>query len=129
MEQLFVVPEDQHNDLVIRAYRQRGYDEEEARLAARMCADATRHGNRTHNALKALHLDEHFGTGIGAWKPGATVEIRPSRFRAAQAWNANGKLGQAVAYQAFDACIDMAEDFGVGVVAVDNATHYLWGGG
>ena len=63
MEDFYVVPEDQHNQLVIRAYQHRGYTEEEARLATRMCADATRHGNRTHNAIKALHLDEMFGTG------------------------------------------------------------------
>jgi len=129
MEDFFVVPEPLHNELVISAYQKRGYTEEEAAAAARMCADATRHGNRTHNALKALHLDERFGSGIGSWKPGAEIEVRPSKFKAAQSWNGNHKLGQAIAYKAFDACIEMADEYGVGVVAVDNATHYLWGGG
>ncbi len=129
MDEFFVVPEEQHNQLVINAYQKRGYTEEEARLAARMCADATRHGNRTHNALKALHLDEMLGSGIGAWTPGAEIEVRPSKFKAAQSWNGNHKLGQAIAYKAFDTCMELADEYGVGVVAVDNATHYLWGGG
>ncbi|RFC42281.1 MAG: L-2-hydroxycarboxylate dehydrogenase (NAD+) [Verrucomicrobia bacterium] len=129
MEEFRIVPESLHNDLVTRAYQHRGYTAEEAALATRMCADATRHGNRTHNALKALHLDHLFGTGIGEWKPGAQIEVRPTRFPSVQHWNANRKIGQAVAYQAFDTCIELAETYGVGVVAVDNATHYLWGGG
>ncbi|MEO0445499.1 MAG: Ldh family oxidoreductase [Verrucomicrobiota bacterium] len=129
METFYVVPESAHAELVSRAYRHRGYDDEEAALATRMCADATRHGNRTHNAIKALHLDHLFGTGIGAWKPGAAIDVRESRFKATQSWNANHKIGQAVAYKAFDACMKMADEFGVGAVSVDHATHYLWGGG
>ncbi len=129
MEEFHVVPEAQHEALVVAAYQSRGYTEEESRLAARMCADATRHGNRTHNALKALHLDEVLGSRAGAWQPGASIEVRPSRFKAVQSWNGNHKLGQAIAYQAFDTCMQLADEYGVGVVAVDNATHYLWGGG
>ncbi len=129
METFHVVPEALHNDLVHRAYRARGYDETEAQSAVRLCAEATRHGNRTHNALKALHLDDLFGTGIGAWRPGARIEVKPTRFKACQVWDGNRKLGQAIAYEAFETCINLADEFGVGAVAVDNATHYLWGGG
>src|SRR5665811_1655408 len=39
------------------------------------------------------------------------------------------RLGQAVAYEAMDTCMKLADKFGVGIVSVDNATHYLWGGG
>ncbi len=34
-----------------------------------------------------------------------------------------------VAFEAMEACRAMADEFGVGIVAVDNAFHYLWGGG
>ncbi len=128
-EDFYIVPEEAHNVLVETAYQSRGYSFEEATLATKMCAEATRHGNRTHNALKGLHLDEELGSGIGNWVPKAEIEVRPSRFKATESWNANRKIGQAVAYKAFDRCIEMAEEFGVGVVSVDNATHYLWGGG
>jgi L-2-hydroxycarboxylate dehydrogenase (NAD+) len=61
--------------------------------------------------------------------PGAAIEERPSRFSAARVWNANRKLGQPTAYRAIEAAIDLAERHGVGTVSVDNAFHYLWGGG
>jgi L-2-hydroxycarboxylate dehydrogenase (NAD+) len=128
-ETYYVVPESQHNALVAAAYRHRGYHADEAAEGARFCAEASRHGIRTHNALKALHLDHLFGSGSQGCVPGAVIEERPSRFAAAKIWNANKKLGQSVAYRAMDAAIALADQYGVGLVSVDNAFHYLWGGG
>ena len=70
-----------------------------------------------------------FGSKVGRWTPGAKIEKLPSRFAAAEIWNGHNKLGQAVAYEAMDTCMKLADKFGVGMVSVDNATHYLWGGG
>lgn len=128
-ETFYVVPEPVHNNLVEAAYRHRGFDPEEASAAARFAAYATRHGVRTHNALKALHLDHLFGSGSMGCQPAARIERMESRFSSAEIWNANRKLGQAVAYEAIEACIRMADRTGVGMVSVDNAFHYLWGGG
>jgi L-2-hydroxycarboxylate dehydrogenase (NAD+) len=128
-EVFYVVPESQHNALVEAAYRHRGYLADEAAEGARFCAQATRHGIRTHNALKALHLDHLFGSGSKGCVPGAQIEERPSRFAAAKIWNANKKLGQSVAYRAMDAAMKLADQYGTGTVSVDNAFHYLWGGG
>jgi L-2-hydroxycarboxylate dehydrogenase (NAD+) len=124
-----VVPESDHHALVAAAYRHRGYQADEAAEGARFCAEASRHGIRTHNALKALHLDHLFGSGSHGCVPGAVIEEQPSRFPAARIWNANRKLGQSVAYRAMDAAIELADRYGVGIVSVDNAFHYLWGGG
>jgi len=128
-EVFYVVPEAQHNALVEAAYRHRGYHADEAGEGARFCAQATRHGIRTHNALKALHLDHLFGSGSHGCVPGAQIEERPSRFPAAKIWNANKKLGQSVAYRAMDTAMQLADQYGTGTVSVDNAFHYLWGGG
>ena len=129
-ETFHVVPEETHNTLVAAAYRHRGYTEDEARDAARFCAEAARHGIRTHNAIKALHLDHLFGSGASGCVPGAEIEVLPhGRFPATAVWNANRKLGQSVAYRAMEACMEMADQYGVGIVSVDNAFHYLWGGG
>ncbi len=125
----FVVPEEKHRALVEAAYRHRGYGPDEAEQAARFCAEATRHGIQTHNAIKALHLDHLFGSGSQGCVPGAEIRELPGRFEAAQVWDANKKLGQAVAYRAIDRCIELADKYGVGTVSVDNAFHYLWGGG
>ncbi|MDE3068993.1 MAG: Ldh family oxidoreductase [Verrucomicrobiota bacterium] len=128
-ETYYIVPKEKHDVLVTRAYLSRGYDAGETAAGARFCSSASYYGIRTHNAIKALHLDELFGSRVGRWKPGAKIEKLPSRFAAAEIWNAHFKLGQAVAYEAMDACMKLADQFGVGMVSVDNATHYLWGGG
>jgi LDH2 family malate/lactate/ureidoglycolate dehydrogenase len=128
-ETFYVVPEEQHNALVAAAYKKRGYSTQEAVAGARFCAEATRHGIRTHNALKALHLDHLFGSGSEGCKPKAKIEKIKTRFRGAQVWNANRKLGQATAYAAIETAIKLADKYGVGMVSVDNAFHYLWGGG
>ena len=125
----FIVPAEKHDNLVARAYRARGYSREEANAGARFCHSAARHGIRTHNALKALHLDDLFGSKVGRWTPGATIERLHSRFAAAEVWDGHHKLGQAVAYEAMDRCMQLADEYGIGMVSVDNATHYLWGGG
>ena len=125
----FIVPETQHNALIEAAYRHRGLDADEAREGAIVCADASRHGIRTHNGIKALHLDHLFGSGSKGCVPGAKIEEMSSKFAAAKIWNANRKLGQSTAYRAMNEAIRLADIYGVGTVSVDNAFHYLWGGG
>jgi L-2-hydroxycarboxylate dehydrogenase (NAD+) len=125
----YVMPVELHDAIVSAAYRKRGYTADEAKAAATTGASASRHGIKTHNAIKALHLDEHFGSRAGGCKPGATIEKLPSKFKAVGRWNANRKLGQAVALEAMGECMKLADEFGIGAVAVDNAFHYLWGGG
>ncbi|MFZ1057128.1 MAG: Ldh family oxidoreductase, partial [Opitutaceae bacterium] len=128
-ETYFIIPEAKHNALTEAVYRRRGYLPDEAADGARLCAEASRHGIRTHNAIKALHLDHLFGSGSKGCVPGAQIQEVPSRFEAARCWNANRKLGQSTAYRAMDTAIALAEKYGIGSVSVDNAFHYLWGGG
>jgi len=128
----YVIPVGKHNEIVNGAYRKRGYSAEESTQAVRACELAARHGIKTHNALKAVHLDDLFGSGNKSnpgCVPGATIIKKPSKFEAAQKWNANRKLGQAVAFEAMDTAKSLADKYGVGIVSVDQAFHYLWGGG
>ena len=129
MSDFLTVSREAHDQLVIAAYKSRGYNDEEAALGTKLAAEAARHGIRTHHALKALHLDHLFGSAIGGCVPGAEIEVLPSRFPASEIWNANKKLGQAVAYRAIDRAIELADQYGIAQIAVDNAFHYLWGGG
>ena len=128
----FILPIQQHNRIVEAAYRKRGFTADEAGQAARFSQLTAWHGIKTHNALKAIHLDDHFGSGNPrkpGCVPGARIEKLPTKYKAVQKWNAHRKLGQAVAYEAMDTCMALADEFGVGVVSVDQAFHYLWGGG
>jgi ureidoglycolate dehydrogenase (NAD+) len=129
MTKTYVMPVKMHNDLVVAAYLHRGYTQEEAEAGARFSELTAWHGIKTHNAIKALHLDELFGSKAGGCKPGAKIEKLASKYRAVQKWNANRKLGQAVAFEAMETGMKLADEFGIGVVTVDNAFHYLWGGG
>ncbi len=124
-----VLPAAQHNDLIHKAYTHRGYLPDEAADATRFCEMAARHGIRTHNGIKALHLDHLFGSATGGCKPGAEIKVINKPFAASQIWDAQLKLGQAVAFRAMDTCMKLADQYGVGQVSVDNAFHYLWGGG
>jgi len=126
---LYIVPEEVHARVVRAAFLQRGFSDAEADSMGRICGAASRHGIQSHNAIKALHLDDLFGSKQGGCVPGVSIEVIDSRFRASSVWNANLKCGPAVAFQAMDECIRMADEFGTGMVAVDNAFHYLWGGG
>ncbi len=125
----YVMPVEVHNNLIAAAYQKRGYSREEAEQGARFCELASWHGIKTHNGIKALHLDHLFGSAKGGCVPRAQIEKLPSKFAAVQRWNAHKKLGQAVAFEAMDACMEMADKYGSGTVAVDEAFHYLWGGG
>ncbi|MEM7146604.1 MAG: Ldh family oxidoreductase [Verrucomicrobiota bacterium] len=126
-----LVPTDSHNSLVQAAYQQRGFSEPEAAAGAQFAALAATHGIRTHNALKALHLDDLFGSKCTPQGciPGAEAEKIDSPFQASEVWNANRKLGQSIAFDAINRCIELADQFGIAQVSVDNAFHYLWGGG
>ncbi|MDC0088185.1 Ldh family oxidoreductase [Akkermansiaceae bacterium] len=125
----YLILENEHNALIEKAFQDRGFNVEESRAAAEIAAVATTHGNSTHNALKALHLDELLGSARGNCVPGANIIKHENRFAAAEVWDAQKKLGQLVAREAFERCIEMAEKYGVGIVSVDNAWHYLWGSG
>ena len=128
-ETFHVVPVATHEAIVRGAYIKRGFDVAEAEHAARLATAATRHGIRTHNAIKALHLDELFGSKAGGCTPQAAIKKLPTKFKAAEIWDGNKKLGQAVAWEAIETCMKLADTYGTGTVSIDNAFHYLWGGG
>ncbi len=129
MSEFLTISRQAHDQLVSAAYQSRGFSKDEAALGTKLAGEAARHGIRTHHALKALHLDHLFGSAIGGCVPGAEVEVLSSRFAGSEIWNANKKLGQAVAYQAIDRAIELADEYGIAQISVDNSFHYLWGGG
>jgi len=125
----FVMPVEQHDQIIVSNFRKRGYSESEAQGMAKCGRMASWHGIRTHNGIKAVHLDDHLGSKVGAYVPGAEIDVLPHRFKAFERWNGNRKSGPAIAWAAMDRASELANEFGVGMVVVDNATHYLWGGG
>lgn len=125
----YVVDRKQHDELVAKLYMARGFDAEESAVAARYAGFASWHGIRTHAALKALHLEHLFGQSAGLAKPGAKIERIDSPYKAVVKLNGHYKLGQPIASEAMRICCELADEYGVGMVAVDQPFHYLWGGG
>lgn len=129
MSDYIVVSRAKHDSLVAEAFLKRGFQPDEVAPGVYLCAEAARHGIRPHIALRALFNDHLFGSKTGGCLPGASIEVTTSRFAASETWNANRKFGPAVAYKAIDRAIDMANEFGIGQIAVDDASPFLWIGG
>ena len=122
----YIVPEDTHNQLVEQAYAARGFDVEEQKSppAFPPMPPAT---VSVPQCIKSPAPGRSLWLKTGGCTPSATIERIPGRFSASEVWNCNKKLGQAVAYQAIDRCIELADQHGIGQVAVDQAFHYLGG--
>ena len=88
-----VMPGEVHDRIVAAAFRHRGYTRMRRQPGRGFRSMASLHGIRTHNAIKALHLDEHFGSKAGGCKPGAAIEKLPGKYKAVQRWNANRSWG------------------------------------
>ena len=128
----YVLPVQTHDTIIGAGYKKRGYDAQEISCATHICRLAAWHGIKTHNGIKALQLDDHLGSSlkpVPGCVPGAVVIKEPSKFEACQKWIANRMLGQAVAMDAMQTATQLADKYGVGIVCVDQAFHYLWGGG
>ena len=70
----------EHLDEKIEELVAAGMSSKEAEAAARFSHLTAWHGIKTHNAIKALHLDEHFGSKAGGCKPGAKIAKLPTKF-------------------------------------------------
>lgn len=120
---------DEHKNLVYSFFHGRGYDSEECESMVKICHDAAAHGIRSHNAVKAIHLEKLFGSQVGGCIPGAKIEKYNGNFPSVEIWDSNKKLGPSVAYQAISRCIEIASTQGIGMIIIKNSWHYLWGGG
>jgi L-2-hydroxycarboxylate dehydrogenase (NAD+) len=131
-DERFVVSPDQHTELIKAAFMARGYSEEESLVVAEFCTKASWNGVSSHNGLKAIAVDDVFGAGNKHGQgsvPGNTYKKLLSQFKAVERWDANRCCGFVVARDAMRQAMALADEYGVGVVSVDNAFHYLWGAG
>jgi ureidoglycolate dehydrogenase (NAD+) len=87
------IPLDLHRSIVESEFKKRSYTQEEATEIVNLCEKAALAGIRTHNGLKAIHLDEHHGSKVGICKPNSQIEKLPTKFKAVEKWNANRKHG------------------------------------
>ncbi len=129
MDRQYLLNYDDHDSIIEAEFTSRGYSKQESNSVAKISRKASEHGISSHNGLKAVHLDNLFGSKVGGCMPNADYSIPNADNKALESWYGNGKIGTYLAYKAVDRCIELADKFGIGMISVQNAWHYLWGGG
>ena len=105
----------------------RGFDQQESESCARFAAVSAQHEVETHGARKMLHLLDHEFRRSRSCVPSVKHDVLV-RLGAVEVWDANCKLGPAVAYLAQERATLLSKEQGAGVVLVRNTNHYGWGG-
>ncbi len=117
-----------YDDLVsefVRVLRATGFDEERARRAARLFADASRDGVHSHGLnrfpLFVATIQQGFVRVDG-------VPERMTAFGAVERWNGNAGPGLLNAEFAMGRAMSLAREHGIGCVALQNTNHWQRGG-
>ncbi len=119
------VPYDELKNEFKRVLIKRGFEEEMAETAASIIADNSRDGvyshglNRFPSIVKAI--DE------GAIKPNMRPEKR-NGIGALEQWDGQLGFGPTNATIAMERAVELAGEFGIGCVALNNTNHWLRGG-
>ena len=113
---------DKYEKFVKAAFMAYGVPEEDAEICTEVLLDADRKGIDSHgaNRLKPIYLDrieQGIQSPVTDWK---VIRETPTT---AVLDGADG-MGQVVSYHAMKLAIKKAKEFGMGMVAVRNSTHY-----
>ena len=108
-----------------RILRSRGIDEDIALLSARLFAENSRDGVYSHGLNRFPKIVELIDQGH------ILANTRPERLLslgAFEKWNGNLGLGNVTATHCMERAIELAAEYGIGCVAVQNTNHWLRGG-
>lgn len=103
----------------------KGFDEETSSLSAKLFADNSLDGIYSHGVNRFPRVMSYLEKGY--INPKAKPEVISS-FGATERWDGKLAMGNTNAYKAMDRAIELAEKFGVGVVAIGNTNHWMRGG-
>lgn len=118
------VPFHELHERVERILRALGVGERSV-LAARLIAETDRDGVRTHGIARVPRMAEMIR--LGRIDPTAEPE-RVAGFGALERWTAHRGPGNLAAYTAMNRAMELAQEHGVGAVALADTTHWLRGG-
>lgn len=103
----------------------RGLANEDAEALAKIFADNSLDGIYSHGVNRFPRLISYLDNGRIALSAQATVDYQ---FGAFERWNGHRGLGPLNACRAMDRACDLAEKFGIGIVALGNNNHWMRGG-
>jgi len=102
-----------------------GFTETKAELCARTFAESSRDGIYTHGLNRFPSLVESIKEGLV--KPGAEA-TKEGGFGAIEQWNGNQAPGILSATFCMDRAMELANENGIGCVALKNTNHWMRGG-
>ncbi len=119
------VPYQQLYDTLHRAMHTLGLSGDRAALCARLFAETTRDGVYTHGVNRFPRFVDTIESG------GIHVHAQPERIAGTitlERWDGHRGPGNLAAYAAMNRAIDIAQQYGIGGVALGNTTHWMRAG-
>ena len=116
--------EDVHEQLRAILVRE-GLPEERGPLCARLFVDASRDGVASHGLNRFPRFVRTIRNGVV--DPRATPS-RAARFSALERWDGRGGPGNLNAHRMMERALELAENHGIGAVALRNTNHWMRGG-
>lgn len=120
-----VVPYEELVERLSRALMKFEFSDDRARLAARLFADASRDGVYSHGVNRFPRFIRALRNGIV--NPKAEPEF-VSRFGVLERWDGRRGPGMLNAHRCMQRAVELAQEFGIGCVALANTNHWMRGG-
>jgi LDH2 family malate/lactate/ureidoglycolate dehydrogenase len=109
-------------EVMVKAFMHVGVPEEDAYLCADVLMESDRRGIESHgvNRFKPIYIDRIMA---GIQKPKTSIDVLKETPTTA-VLDANDGMGMVVSHKAMEMAIEKAKEYGMGMVAVRNSTHY-----
>jgi LDH2 family malate/lactate/ureidoglycolate dehydrogenase len=109
-------------DFMVSAFEEIGIPLEDAKVCADVLMESDRRGIESHgcNRFKPIYIDR---INAGIQKPITKIDVLRETATTA-VLDANDGMGMVVSKKAMQMAINKAKEFGMGMVAVTNSTHY-----
>ncbi len=109
-------------DFMVDAFVEIGVPKEDAKICADVLMESDRRGIESHgcNRFKPIYIDR---INAGIQKPVTKIDVLRETATTA-VLDANDGMGMVVSKKAMQMAIDKAKEYGMGMVAVRNSTHY-----
>ncbi|PYU68116.1 MAG: 3-dehydro-L-gulonate 2-dehydrogenase, partial [Acidobacteria bacterium] len=119
------IPYDELFDGLLRVLLKLGFEQQRARLCARLFTDASRDGVYSHGLNRFPQFVRMIQTGVIA------VDAEPelvTSFGSLERWDGKSGPGTLNAYRCMDRAIARSRQQGIGCVALANTNHWMRGG-
>ncbi len=115
------IPVNKIYDLMFQVFYKLGVPESEAKICADVLISSDLSGIESHGVGRLKMYYDRIIAGIQF--PQTEIEVIKDE-KAIAVWDGNHGMGKVISHKAMQRAMDKAAEFGVGIVAVRNSTHY-----